>query len=732
MSLSRKQSISFIRNFFQSRIFSLILVLTAFFSVIATYLTMTGISSFHPHPTFILFLMNFDLILVLILAFIVTKKLVLIWIEHRKGVAGAKLHIHLVLLFSCVAVTPAIVVAVLAALFLHFGIQGWFNNRIRTAVEESMLIAQAYLKEHQELIRADVLATTNDLQRFGINTTTDLDKISNILTDQALSRGLPEIFIINQSLQVIAKSKYNFFYGSAINRIAPESFDQARTRDVVLLVSSDSNTIRAIAKIPKFIDAFLLIGRFIDPNVIDRINKARKAVNTYNNLEDERSGIVITFIMIFILIAVVLLLSAVSLGLMVATRLVEPISQLIHAAQHIRDGDFTFRVPIDSQGHEIEALSRAFNKMTTQLDTQRNEIFAINRLNNERMRLTEAILRGVTAGVIGVGPDYTIHLPNRSASNLLGINLEDYIGQNLIQIVSEFSPLFDNNFGDLDRRKPRHIEIHRKGINLILLTRLTAEWLDDGTIFGYVVTFDDITELQNAQRMAAWTDIARRIAHEIKNPLTPIQLSAERLKRRYLNQIAHDKDIFQTCTDTIIRQVSDIRRMADEFSSFARMPSPKMCLENLEYLIQNAVFLQNQEHQKIIYDFNPNLYDTAQISCDKQQINQCLTNILKNAAESIYGRNENKKELSCGYIKISIIQSTKNHRILVSISDNGKGFPNENHEYFVKPYVTKRSKGTGLGLAIVKKIMEDHGGRLILSNGIQSGAIITLAFPKIR
>ena len=729
--LLRSGFVRFLGRLGQSRRFAFSLVSAALISVTATYLAMTGTAPFRPDPRLILLLLNVDLVLVLLLATLVARKLVQIWVERRRGVAGAKLHTRMVLMFSLVAVTPAIVVAVFSALFLHFGIQGWFSDRIRTAVEESMVIADAYLKEHQELIRADVLATTADLQRFGVNFSTNPERISDMLTDQALARGLPEVMMIDGSGQIIAQSEYSFSYDTAQASIPAEVFDEAREKDVVLMIGNSDNRIRALAKIPSFIDAFLLVGRFVDPNVLDRIDKARRAVDAYESLEGERSGIVITFVMIFVLISVVLLLAAVTLGLMVATRLVQPVSELITGAERVRDGDLSFRVPLDGQGDELEALSRAFNRMTAQLETQRNELIAANRLNDERRRFTEAILGGVTAGVIGLDPDRKIDLPNRSASDLLAVDLDGYLGLALTEVIPEFAPLFDDFNRDGDRSKPRQIEIRRDGVNLTLLARVTAEWADDGTVFGYVVTFDDVTELQTAQRMAAWADVARRIAHEIKNPLTPIQLSAERLKRRYLKQIKDDQEVFQICTDTIIRQVSDIGRMVDEFSSFARMPSPKMKMENLSDLVKSAVFLQKQAHSEISYDFDRTGIEDLKISCDAHQVNQCLINTLKNAAEAIEGREKPQEgELPRGRIEISISMSPNNQRVFVAVSDNGKGLPAEHRERLTEPYVTTRSKGTGLGLAIVKKIMEDHGGELILSDGVESGATITLSFPQ--
>ncbi|AJD52096.1 two-component system, NtrC family, nitrogen regulation sensor histidine kinase NtrY [Thalassospira xiamenensis M-5 = DSM 17429] len=721
--------VRFLGRLSQSRKFAIGLVCAALVSVLATYLAMTGTAPLRPEPRLIILLLNIDLVLVLALATLVARKLVQIWAERRRGTAGAKLHTRMVLLFSLVAVTPAIIVAVFSALFLHFGIQGWFSDRIRTAVEESMVIAEAYLKEHQELIRADVLATANDLQRLGVNFATDRERINRILTAQADARGLPEAVIIDGSGAVLAQSDYSFSYDPVLSPIPQEVYDRARNNDVVLILGNTDNRIRAMTHLDSFIDGYLLVGRFVDPNVLERIDKARKAVTAYENLEGERSGIVITFVMIFVLIAVVLLLAAVTLGLMVATRLVEPISQLIIGAEKVSDGDLTFRVPLAGQEDELEALTRAFNRMTSQLDTQRTELVAANRLNDERRRFTEAILGGVTAGVIGLDAECHINLPNRSASDLMGIDLDGAIGQSICEVIPEFSVLFEDLSKEGDRSKSRQIEIRRDGLNLMLLARVTIERAEDRSIFGYVVTFDDVTELQTAQRMAAWADVARRIAHEIKNPLTPIQLSAERLKRRYLKEIQSDTEVFKTCTDTIIRQVGDIGRMVDEFSSFARMPSPKMKSEKIVDLVKGAVFLQKQAYTKIIYDFDAKAGREIEVSCDARQVNQCLTNTLKNAAEAIEGRAGDVTELPQGRIEISVTRSDENQRIYVTVSDNGKGLPVENRERLTEPYVTTRSKGTGLGLAIVKKIMEDHGGELILADGVESGATVTLAFP---
>ncbi|MDP2697888.1 PAS domain-containing sensor histidine kinase [Thalassospira sp.] len=713
----------------QSRKLAFFLMSAALISVIATYLAMTGTAPLHPDPRTIIVLLNIDLVLLLALAMLVARKLVEIWVERRRGTAGAKLHTRMVMLFSLVAVTPAIIVAVFSALFLHFGIQGWFSDRIRTAVEESMVIADAYLQEHQELIRADALATASDLQRLGISFATDPNRIDRILTAQAEARGLPEALILDGSGAVIGQSDFSFSYDPEIAPVPVEVFDRARMDDVVLMLGDTEDRIRAVVRLDHFLDGFLLVGRFVDANVLNRIDRARKAVTAYKNLEGERSSIVITFVMIFVIISVVLLLAAVMLGLTVATRLVQPISELIIGAEKIRDGDLSIRVPVGEQGDELAALSLAFNRMTSQLDTQRRELIDANRLNDERRRFTEAILGGVTAGVVGLDADCHINLPNRSASELLGINLEEAIGHPVCEVIPEFSQLFDDGLKDGDRSKPRQIEIHRDGLNLMLLVRVTVERAADRTVFGYVVTFDDVTELQNAQRMAAWADVARRIAHEIKNPLTPIQLSAERLKRKYLKEITSNPEVFQICTDTIIRQVADIGRMVDEFSSFARMPSPTMRDENLVMLAKSAIFLQKQAHADIHYDFTIEDGSETTVQCDARQVTQCLTNILKNAAEAIEGRDENTENLADGEIDMRLSTDMDRHRVFIIVEDNGKGLPSENRERLTEPYITTRSKGTGLGLAIVKKIMEDHGGELILADAQKGGAKVTLAFP---
>jgi two-component system nitrogen regulation sensor histidine kinase NtrY len=454
------------------------------------------------------------------------------------------------------------------------------------------------------------------------------------------------------------------------------------------------------------------------------VQATQRTVSTYQKLEGRRSDLQTAFVMIFIMVALLLLLAAVLFGLMLATQLARPISRLVEAAEKVRSGDLTARVEEGPQNDEVGTLSRAFNRMTTQLEEQRAELVEANRQLDMRRRFTEAVLSGVSAGVIGLDRNGRINLPNRSATQLLGIAFDRMIGAELTEVVPEMAALVRKVRRRPDRSVESQITVFAGGRPRTLLVRIAAEKVE-GEVQGFVVTFDDVTELLSAQRKAAWADVARRIAHEIKNPLTPIQLSAERLKRKYLREIKSDPETFTICTDTIVRQVGDIGRMVDEFSSFARMPAPVMEEGDLADLCRRAVFLQRNAHPKI--DFVSEIPDhQILIHCDVRQIGQALTNLLQNAAEAVTGSDRAPKGKSHGRIILRIVKDGE--RTVVEIEDNGPGFPPHLRERLTEPYVTTRAKGTGLGLAIVKKIMEDHGGDLILADREGGGAIVRLVF----
>jgi two-component system nitrogen regulation sensor histidine kinase NtrY len=425
--------------------------------------------------------------------------------------------------------------------------------------------------------------------------------------------------------------------------------------------------------------------------------------------------------------AMLLLLVAVWVGLNFATGISRRIAGLIVAAEQVRGGDLSARV--DELGNdEFGSLRRAFNRMTDQLESQQSELVEANRQLDYRRRFTEAVLTGVSAGVIGLDEHGVVTLPNRPAAVLLGLEFDQMLGQPLAGIMPDMAPLIEAALEQPTRRVEGQIRLMTQKSAMTLLVRITAE-TGQGEIKGYVVTFDDITELLAAQRKAAWADVARRIAHEIKNPLTPIQLSAERLKRKYLGEIKSDPDTFSLCTDTIIRQVGDIGRMVDEFSSFARMPAPVMREESLTEIVRQAVFLQRTANGDMDFDLlapeNP-----VMVRCDSRQVSQALINLVQNAVDSIHGRvaESGGAEVPRGHVVVELRE--EGGKTVISVTDNGKGLPKEARERLTEPYVTTRTKGTGLGLAIVKKIMEDHAGELILEDAPEGGARVSLVFSR--
>jgi two-component system nitrogen regulation sensor histidine kinase NtrY len=468
---------------------------------------------------------------------------------------------------------------------------------------------------------------------------------------------------------------------------------------------------------------FLVTGHAVDLRVVDYIKSIQLAGSFYSQIEQAMQRSQLVIFLVCGAIASLMLLAAVWLAVLFASRLTEPIGGLMLAAERVRGGDLTARVEEGPPDDELGQLARSFNRMASQIEQQRGELVDANTELDTRRRLTDAVLAGVSAGVLSVDETGTVTRSNRSALELLALPEDGVLGRPLTDVMPELVPLVAQAAERPDRVTQGQVEILQRGSRRILLVRISA-----ASNAGAVVTFDDVTDLMSAQRMAAWGDVARRIAHEIKNPLTPIQLSAERLKRRYLKQIKDDPETFTICTDTIIRQVGDIGRMVDEFSSFARMPRPTVQPEDAKELCQQALFLQRSGNPEIRYVST--LPDhSVPLICDRRQIAQVLTNILKNSAEAIEGREARAGQaLPPGEITLTLRDDEATVRIVVE--DNGKGLPKEGRERLTEPYMTTRSKGTGLGLAIVKKIMEDHGGYLALDDREGGGARISLVFRR--
>jgi two-component system nitrogen regulation sensor histidine kinase NtrY len=698
------------------------LAIPALASGVATYLALTGAPPFGPHPNAVLLLLNLDLVLLLALGAVIAKRLTEVWAERRRGLAGSRLQIRLVVLFSIIAVLPTIIVAVFSYLFFSFGIESWFSDKVRTAISESLAVAEAYLHEHQQAIRADVLAMANDLNRDAVKLALNPQHLEQVVSAQSALRGLTEAVVFDRAGNILARSSLSFTLG--FEPVPDNAVHLADTGDVAIMTNDSDDRVRALVRLNQFGDVYLYVGRFIEPRVLSHMEETQRAAAQYEQMEGQRSGFQITFALIFVMVAMLFLVAAVAIGIHFATQFTVPISGLITAAEQVRGGNLAARVPEGEKDDELATLSRAFNRMTYQIESQQRELREANRQLDERRRFTETVLTGVSAGVIGLDRRGRINLPNRSASSLLGVDLDQAMGEDLAEVAPEMAGLLAEAERRPDRLAQSQVQLVNGNSTRTLLVRIAAEHIG-GDISGFVVTFDDITELLSAQRKAAWADIARRIAHEIKNPLTPIQLAAERLRRRYLKEIKSDAETFTVCTDTIIRHVGDIGRMIDEFSSFARMPAPVLKPENLIEIVHQAVFLQRTAHPEITFETAFPTH-TVTVRCDARLVGQALLNIVKNAIEAIQARIAENSSEEPGRIRVSV--DRQDGEVAVVVEDNGRGLPQQDRERLTEPYVTTRTKGTGLGLAIVKKIMEDHQGELVLEDAEPQGARVKLVW----
>ena len=717
---------SWLSNSSLQRRFAFLLAMAAVASGIATVALMTDTAAVRDRVDELRWLLALDGILLLLLSIVVAKRVVTLWLARHRGRAGAGLQGRLVMLFALIAVTPALLVAVFSYLFLNFGLEAWFNDRVSGALRESVGVTDAYLKEHRENIANQAYSVAYVLNQNAPTLIRNPWEFNRILTANATLRELPEAVVIDRLGNTLARSE--FALSTVIEEIPGTAFEKADKGEVTLLGSEKVDKVRALVKLNRFVDAYLLVERFVDPRVLQHIAGIRQAFDEYNQLEATRSGVQISFVLIYTIAVFILILAAIWIGMTVSAQLAEPVSHLIDAADKVSKGDLAARVDATDAKDEIAVLGHAFNNMTERIYSQQQGLIAANIELDERRHFTETVLAGVSAGVVGLDSEARINLPNRSASNLLGMDLDQHIGEALADVVPELNDLVLQSKARPDRLQQAEISIRQKTEQKTFLVRVVAEQLE-GSIVGYVVTFDDVTELLSAQRKAAWADVARRIAHEIKNPLTPIQLSAERLNRKYLKEITSDKETFEKCTETIIRQVGDIGRMVDEFSSFARMPQPDIKSENLSELCRQAVFLERNRGNGISFELDiPD--DDVTVPCDARQVARVLTNVLKNGAESIQGAREEGTEGVEGVVSLSVDADADSNTVSVTISDDGRGLPVEQRDRLTEPYVTTRQKGTGLGLAIVKKIMEEHGGALSLADRAPRGASVTLRFPK--
>jgi two-component system nitrogen regulation sensor histidine kinase NtrY len=719
-----RSGLAYVVDLALGRVSTLLVASAALLLGLASFAVLAGRVKLSIHSGTAIAMIMADFAALLLLILVLTGRVTRIVLEHRRGAAGARLHVRLVFLFGGVAAVPAILVAIFAIVFFNFGIQAWFNERVQTALDESNQVAQGYLQEHNNDIRLDALAMANDLSQNGTVFFGNPNEFTSYLGAQTTVRGLTQAVIfqpysrkLNEGIIVSA----GLFAGMAATLPDARSIAQAQSGQIPVISPPGSTVEQAVIKLDITPPLMLMIEKPIDPAILDHVSKTEQAVAEYQRLSKNRAGLEVSFALIIAVLTLLVLSALVAFGLVIANQIAKPIGHLIRAAEKVREGDLAVRVPEKDTGDEMADLSRAFNKMTEQLVAQRTELLDVNNQLEERRRFTETVLAGVSAGVIGLDNRGRIELPNRAASELLGTDLKSKIGRSLTETAPQFAPLIAAVMASPERPAVEQIEHGMAMRKRMLLVRIGAE-MKGGVPGGFIVTFDDVTELLAAQRKAAWADVARRIAHEIKNPLTPIQLSAERLKRRFAKEITSDPESFTQCADTIVRHVGDIGRMVDEFSTFARMPAPVMRTESLERLAREAMVLQRVAQPHIVWQVE--IETPLRAVCDRRLIGQALTNLLQNAADAVAMRE--------GAKHVTLRLAALDGMACLSVTDDGVGLPETDRARLIEPYVTHKPKGTGLGLAIVAKIMEDHGGRLELKpapGGL--GAEVSLILPAL-
>ena len=656
--------------------------------------------------------------LILLLIF-VGRQIWRIWRERRQRMAGSQLHWRLALLFGGITTLPAIIVAFFAITVLDFSLQGWFAKRISTAIEQSVLVADAYYQEHASSVRGQILGMANDINRETAVLSGNPAFLEEYLNNQAALRGLSEAVIVDGTGQILAKSQFAF--ALTFSNLDESWIDRARDGEVVIFDSGQGSKIRAAIKLNSYVDAFLLVGRFVDSTVLNAVDQTKIAASDYQSLSFRQFNLQVSFAALFFAVTLLLLLSALWIGLNLATAIIAPLSQVIGVVDEVRMGNLSPRVG-DNQGlDEISRLGTSIDDMLDELSRSRQQLVAANEQLDQRREFTETVLGGVSSGVIGLDTKGVITLPNQMAAQLLGLRMSSMHGKKLDNLVPEFKEL-TALIGKKARQKAEsQIELYRGGKRLTLRARISAEFVEN-RIIGYVVTFDDVTDLLAAQRKAAWSDVARRIAHEIKNPLTPIELAADRLAKKFKPEAEDKRDKYLEYIDIISRQVSDIGRMVDEFSAFARMPAPLLKPASLVELVEGQIALFSANEQNVELQFEAEAEARLPLLLDTGLMRQAVTNVIQNALNAVVESGQDKPK-----IKLSLHKD--GDQVVLTIADNGPGFPEGDLAQLFEPYMTTRDEGTGLGLAIVQKIITDHQGSIQLSNHDEGGALVTISLP---
>ena len=702
--IGRLRRVKRVRN-----LFTLGLVVLGPVLAMATYLILgpLGQSANTPGLRLILLL---DLVYVLLIAALVLSQVARLIAARRAKSAGSRLHLRLTGVFALMALIPTVTVAVFAGLTVNVGLEGWFSDRVSGVVSNSLAAAQAYEAEQREDLISDAAALARSIdsaRRQGI-ALSDSELLGE--GQRQIQRGLREAYLVDGTAQIRARGDRSYLFD--FEEPTPEQMETAKAQEVLVIQDWPNNEFRALVQMTSFVDRYLYVSRDVDGKILSLLDETKETVRLYQQLESDRGKLLFEFALVYLAFALILILAAVWLGLWFAERLSGPVGRLTGAAQQVGAGDLTVQVREEDGDDEIAMLGRYFNQMTKQLKGQRETLLDNTRQIERRRRLFDSVLSSVTSGVVGLDPEGRVTFVNRSAMRLLDWT-EEQQSLALSAALPEFGPLFNTVTTGPGEVAQGEVKVSRQGSMENLLVRMATRRADDGRLEGYVVAFDDVTDLVSAQRMAAWGDVARRIAHEIKNPLTPIQLSAERIKRKFVSKVGDDAEALEQLTGVIIRQTGDLRRIVDEFSKFARMPEPETSVQDLKKLVRDAVLLQQNGQPGVkIRAKLPD--DPVMARIDGTMISQALTNLIKNAGEAIETLIE-KGAPDDLLPQIHLSMTTDDTNAIVTIADNGIGLPEDRAALF-EPYVTTRSEGTGLGLPIVKKIIEEHGGTLVLDN----------------
>ena len=711
------------RRFLNSTNVSLALLLASLFSGLSTYFLLSRGSAPLYYNKYVIVLLILDLLLFLSLAIVVSRKLFLIWVAQRNKDYGSRLQNKILIMFSAIASIPTIIVVISAMLFFNYIIDSWFDKKISTVLNESIEVAESYIIENQNNIKARAVAMASEVDSniLKYNLLENQSLFSEILSTLTDLNNLSEAIVLYNNTPV-ARSRLGI---SLSFESFPSKFFKESRNGPVLLPKGHSNKIRTIIALSSIPNTYLVIGKYMDDKIIDHIEKSKRAALKYGSIKQNITEMEVRFAIIFIIVSLLILFASIYAGIIFSGNFTKPITRLVQATEKARQGVFSIKVKEGPENDEIAVLSKAFNDMIAKISKQQSKLITAYNEINEKNKFSETILSEISTGVIAVSRDNKIQLLNNAGAKLLNLEAKNIVNKDIEEKpdkkISAFLPLITEALQSQSKTADGEIQLKIGHKIYILFVRVIADVARKHS-HKYIIAFDDMTDVLHAQKDKAWSDVARRIAHEIKNPLTPIYLGAERLKQKYSNQV-EDKEKFDLYIDTIIRHVKDIGLIIQEFSYFAKMPSPVFVKINISKMIQDMVRARQELFPKIKY--NLEISDNIFAFCDQTQINQVLVNILKNAEESIEGSENGKNNKG----KILVSLSKETNKIKLSIADNGIGFKQKIINKLTEPYFTTRNKGTGLGLTIVKKIIDDHQGKLIIKNDNVYKAIIIIELP---